>query len=167
AKLTEAQSPTVETRASAIEMLSTETGVVMGTVRYMSPEQARGEKVDERTDIFSLGVMLYEMVAGRRPFDGQTASDCIAALLTAEPPPLGQSQPETPVELERIINKCLVKEREGRYSSAQEMLTDLRNLKRKSDQGVTINEKAPLRQENRFPLVALVALTVAILTLTG
>src|SRR5262245_58693212 len=93
AKLIETQSPSVETRASTIEMQSTETGVVMGTVRYMSPEQARGQKVDERTDVFSLGVMLYEMVAGRRPFEGQTASDCIAALLTSEPPALGQYGP--------------------------------------------------------------------------
>ena len=70
--------------------LSTEPGVVMGTVSYMSPEQARGQKVDHRTDIFSLGVVLYEMLAGRRPFEGATTSDVIAALLTAEPPPLRQ-----------------------------------------------------------------------------
>ena len=96
-------------------MLSTEPGMVMGTVSYMSPEQARGQKVDQRTDIFSLGVMLYEMIAGRRPFEGATTSDVMAALLTAEPPPLRQHCPETPAELERIMGKSLSKDREARY----------------------------------------------------
>jgi len=167
AKLIETQSPSVETRASTIEMQSTETGVVMGTVRYMSPEQARGQKVDERTDIFSLGVMLYEMVAGRRPFDGQTESDCIAALLTAEPPPLGQSRSETPAELDRIINKCLVKDREGRYRSAHELFTDLSKLKRNYDQGVVITENAAPRRERRIPRFAMFALMVATLAGAG
>ena len=165
AKLIETQSPSVETRASTIEMQSTETGVVMGTVRYMSPEQARGQKVDERTDIFSLGVMLYEMVAGRRPFEGQTESDCIAAILTAEPTPLRQSRSEAPAELERIINRCLVKERDGRYRSAQDLFTDLSKLKRNYDQGIAITEKTELRQERRFPRFALFALMAA--TLAG
>src|SRR5215813_528613 len=80
--------------------VSTTPGMVMGTVSYMSPEQARGQKVDRRTDIFSLGVVLYEMVAGRRPFEGSTMSDVIAALLTAEPPPLRQYRAEATAELE-------------------------------------------------------------------
>ncbi|MGH9843697.1 MAG: serine/threonine-protein kinase, partial [Blastocatellia bacterium] len=92
AKLTErpAATPEVDSQAETIARLSTEPGVVMGTVPYMSPEQARGQKVDHRTDIFSLGVLLYEMLAGRRPFEGATASDVIVALLTAEPLPLRQ-----------------------------------------------------------------------------
>jgi eukaryotic-like serine/threonine-protein kinase len=167
AKLTETQSTTDETQASMIGTLSTETGAVIGTVRYMSPEQARGQKVDERTDIFSLGVMLYEMVAGRRPFEGQTASDCIAALLTAEPPPLGQSRPGTPAELERIIKKCLLKEREGRYRSAHELFTDLSGLKRNYDQGNLSAEKAVSRQERSISRFARIALIAAALALSG
>ncbi|HQR36724.1 MAG TPA: serine/threonine-protein kinase, partial [Blastocatellia bacterium] len=85
AKLTEMKSLPANSQASTLAKLSTEPGTVMGTVSYMSPEQARGLKVDHRTDIFSLGVMLYEMVAGRRPFEGATTSDVMAALLTAEP----------------------------------------------------------------------------------
>src|SRR5215510_4321754 len=108
--------------------VSTATGVVMGTVSYMSPEQARGQKVDRRTDIFSLGDVIYEMIAGRRPFEGATMSDVIAALLTAEPPPLGQHCPEVTTELERIMEKCLAKDREARYQSAAELIVELKTL---------------------------------------
>ncbi len=117
AKLTErpAVRPEVDSGGETLVQLSTELGMVIGTVSYMSPEQARGQKVDERSDIFSLGVVLYEMIAGRRPFEGATKSDVIAALLTAEPPPLRQDCAEAPAELERIIGKCLRKDREDRY----------------------------------------------------
>jgi TolB-like protein/lipopolysaccharide biosynthesis regulator YciM len=101
----------------------------MGTLSYMSPEQARGQKVDHRTDIFSLGVMLYEMVAGRRPFEGATASDVIAALLTSEPPPLRQQCAEATAEFERIVAKCLVKDRAARYQSAAELSAELKTLR--------------------------------------
>src|SRR5262249_8478418 len=87
-KLTERKSPGIGSQAATLARNSTGTGVVMGTPRYMSPEQARGEKVDMRTDLFSLGVMLYEMVAGREPFTGATASEIIASILRDEPPPL-------------------------------------------------------------------------------
>ena len=103
--------------------------VVMGTVSYMSPEQVRGQKVDARSDIFSLGVVLYEMIAGRRPFEGGTKSDVIVALLTAEPLPLRQHCTEAPVELERIVGKCLAKDREDRYQSAKELIADLKKLR--------------------------------------
>src|SRR5262249_28948496 len=99
AKLTEA--PTRPADSEASTNLSTAPGIVMGTVSYMSPEQARGQKVDLRADVFSLGVVLYEMIAGRRPFEGATMSDVIAALLTAEPPPLGEYCAEATTELER------------------------------------------------------------------
>jgi serine/threonine protein kinase len=108
--------------------LSTDSGLVMGTVNYMSPEQARGQKVDRRTDIFSLGVLLYEMIAGRRPFDGATMSDVVAALLTAEPPPLGQYCAEATAELGRITARCLAKDRDARYQSAAELIADLKTL---------------------------------------
>jgi serine/threonine protein kinase len=103
-------------------------GMVMGTVCYMSPEQARGQNVDHRTDIFSLGVVIYEMIAGRRPFEGATMSDMIAALLTAEPAPLGKHRAEATTELERIVGKCLAKFREERYQSAAELIAELKTL---------------------------------------
>src|SRR5262245_53041881 len=106
--------------------VSTTPGIVMGTVSYMSPEQARGQKVDLRADIFSLGVVLYEMIAGRRPFEGATMSDVIAALLTAEPPPLRPYRAEATAELEQVVGKCLAKDRESRYQSAAELIVELK-----------------------------------------
>ncbi|MGH9839333.1 MAG: protein kinase domain-containing protein [Blastocatellia bacterium] len=137
AKLTErpAAAPEADSQAEAIARQSTEPGMVMGTASYMSPEQARGQKVDHRTDIFSLGVVLYEMIAGRRPFEGATMSDVIAALLTAEPPPLGQYCAEASVELERIVGKCLAKDREARYQSAAELIVELKTLSPGSQSG--------------------------------
>jgi serine/threonine protein kinase/Tfp pilus assembly protein PilF len=129
AKLTEAATPSVSEEASTAVMLSTEAGVVMGTAGYMSPEQARGQKVDARSDIFSLGVVLYEMITGHAPFDGATSSDVIAAILKIEPPPLGHYLPEAPGELERIVTKALRKDREERYQTIKDLLVDLKRLR--------------------------------------
>src|SRR5215475_512141 len=126
AKLTEA--PTRPADSEASTNLSTAPGILMGTVSYMSPEQARGQKVDLRADIFSLGIVIYEMLAGRRPFEGATMSDVIAALLTAEPPSLGRHCAEATAELERIVGKCLAKDRETRYQSAAELIAELKTL---------------------------------------
>ncbi len=104
---------------------SSETGMVVGTPRYMSPEQARGEKVEALTDVFSLGVVLYEMIAQQLPFDGATPPEVFVALLTKEPKPLAQHAPGVPVGLERIISKALVKERAARYQSIQQLRGDL------------------------------------------
>jgi serine/threonine protein kinase/predicted Zn-dependent protease len=111
-------------------------GLVMGTPRYMSPEQARGLRVDARSDIFSLGVLLYEMVAGRAPFEGATTSDVIAAILRQEPPPLARYAPEAPAELERVVAKALRKDREERYQVTKDFLFDLRSLKQELDSDV-------------------------------
>src|SRR4030095_6015388 len=102
-------------------------GMVMGTVSYMSPEQARGFSLDARTDIWSLGVVLYEMVAGRLPFTGATGSDVIVSILDREPLTLVRLLPEVPSELEWIVNKALRKEREERYQTTRELLTDLKS----------------------------------------
>ncbi len=104
---------------------SSETGVVVGTPRYMSPEQARGEKVDALADIFSLGVVLYEMIAQQAPFSGATLAEVFAALLTKEPEPLSQHAAGVPAELQRIVSRALAKERAARYQSIQEMQADL------------------------------------------
>ncbi|MGH9846755.1 MAG: protein kinase domain-containing protein, partial [Blastocatellia bacterium] len=99
----------------------TSVGVVLGTPRYMSPEQARGEKVDARTDIFSLGVVVYEMLAGRAPFTGATTSDCLAAILKDEPPDLTETNSKVPPQLERIVRRCLEKQPERRFHSAHDL----------------------------------------------
>ena len=104
-------------------------GVIVGTVNYMSPEQAKGERVDERTDIFSLGALIYEMVAGKPPFVGGNAIVTIDSILNKEHLPLSRQTPEVPQELERIINKALRKDREERYQTAKDLLIDLKDFK--------------------------------------
>ena len=104
----------MERKTSASEattLVHTKQGMVMGTPHYMSPEQARGLNVDARTDIFSLGVVLYEMLAGRVPFAGETVTDVLASILMVEPPPLSRSAPGVPVELEDVVTKSLRKAR--------------------------------------------------------
>ena len=110
-------------------------GMVMGSVAYMSPEQARGLELDARTDIFSLGVVLYEMVAGEAPFQGLTRSDVLAALLKSEPPPLSHYLPDVPRELEQAVSKALCKNQEERYQTVVELQRDLRNLRQKLETG--------------------------------
>jgi len=109
-------------------MLRTDAGTVVGTVAYMSPEQARGQDVDLRTDVWSLGVVLYEMVAGRSPFAAQSSSDVLVAILDREPAPLARFDPETSPELQRIVTKALRKERGQRYQTVQDLLLDLQAL---------------------------------------
>ncbi len=106
----------------------TDPGRVMGTPRYMSPEQIAGNKVDGRSDIFSLGVVLYELVAGRPPFEGKSAGEVIAAILNSQPPPLARYARDVPPELERIISKALEKDRELRYQVVKDLLLDLKSL---------------------------------------
>src|SRR5437763_2269286 len=127
AKLTEQRA---STGPHALTLADTGPGIVIGTVIYMSPEQARGLKVDARTDIFSFGVVLYEMLAGRAPFGGPTPSDVIVSILDREPQPLMLFLPEASPEMQRVISKALAKERDERYQSVTEMLADLRGLKR-------------------------------------
>ena len=130
AKLLEPSRPAQGVARQLEAGVHTETGLVMGTPRCMSPEQARGEKADARTDLFSFGVMLYEMVAGRAPFTGATRTEVIAAILKDDPPPLAEFAPDTSPELQQIIGKTLQKKREERYQTASELLADLKLLKR-------------------------------------
>ena len=109
----------------------TQPGLIVGTISYMSPEQARGQEVDGRTDVFSLGVVLYELVTGRKPFQGQTPLDVVGAILGAEPLALQSSTTSLPPELESAIQRALRKEMAARYASAAAMLEDLRAVQRR------------------------------------
>jgi len=119
--------------STAIELNLSRTGEAMGTACYMSPEQARGERLDARTDLFSLGVVLYEMATGHRAFPGNTATVIHDAILNRTPIPTLQLNPQLPAELGRIIGKTLEKDRELRYQSAADVRTDLKRLKRETE----------------------------------
>ncbi|HEX8494318.1 MAG TPA: protein kinase [Pyrinomonadaceae bacterium] len=126
AKLTERMD---ETSPEAITQVYTDVGSVIGTARYMSPEQARGLEVDGRTDIFSLGIVLYEMLAGRSPFGGGTNHEVVASILKEEPPPLDGYNPEVSERLQAAVLKMLAKDRDQRYQTARELLTDIKSIK--------------------------------------
>src|SRR5256886_907610 len=148
-KLTEIPSAATKAAASPRAKVETESGLVMGTATYMSPEQARGLSVDARTDIFSLGVVLYEMIAARAPFEGDTVSDVIAAILKEEPAPLRQYSVEVPVELEWIMKKALAKEREERYQAIKELQIDLKRLKQELELQAKLDGRVPARPQDR------------------
>src|SRR5262249_30823721 len=114
-------------------LVETNLGAVLGTVRYMSPEQACGAPVDKRTDIWSLGVVVYEIVTGHAPFIGDTPREVMSAIVEKEPPPLASYIRQTPRELQQIISKALCKDRTERYQSVTEILQALKNLRHKQE----------------------------------
>jgi eukaryotic-like serine/threonine-protein kinase len=142
-KLTEHKSLPTDMEARTKTLVQTDAGTVMGTAQYMSPEQARGLEVDARTDIWSLGVVLYEMVAGHPPFTGETATDIIASIVKTEPPPLARYAPEVPTELEWFITKALAKDRDERYQVIKDMLLDLRGMKHKLEFEAELDRSVP------------------------
>ena len=132
AKLTERPaSEETDTEAVTRALVQTDAGLVLGTSQYMSPEQARGKPVDERTDIWSLGVVLYEMATGRAPFSGETKTDVIVAIAKSEPPALARFVPKAPPELEWIVLKALRKDVDERYQTVKELESDLKKLKQR------------------------------------
>jgi serine/threonine protein kinase/tetratricopeptide (TPR) repeat protein len=142
AKLTERGS-TFNSKAPTAAQVDTDRGTIMGTVRYMSPEQARGQAVDARTDIFSLGVVLYEVTTGHLPFEGHTPMDMLASILNQEPPPLARYSPAAPAELQRIVSKALRKDREERYQVVKDLLLDLKSLKQELEIDAKLGQTIP------------------------
>lgn len=162
AKLAEQEVPATMGEEEALLLVGTNLGSILGTVRYMSPEQARGAPVDKRTDIWSLGVMLYEMAVGRTPFTGDTPRDVMAAIVAIEPPPLSGYMAQAPGELQQIVNKALRKNPEERYQNAKEMLEALKGLRHKLEFAAELKRSAITRWIRSPTALALTLLAVAL-----
>ncbi|MBK9156457.1 MAG: protein kinase [Chloracidobacterium sp.] len=136
---------------TAIAEQLTSAGATMGTVSYMSPEQARGEVTDARTDIFSFGTVLYQMATGKLPFQGDTSAVVFDSILNRSPAPLSEANPALPLELERIVSQALEKDRDLRFQSATELKTALKRLKRDLDSGRHTGESSSAIHTSRMP----------------
>jgi len=140
---------------------ATEEGTIVGTISYMSPEQAEGRKVDVRSDVFSFGALLYEMVTGRKAFQGDSKLSTLSAILREDPKPASQVVEGLPHELERIIGRCLRKSPERRFQTAADLKVALEELKEESDSG-TLGGTPVLAQPRRWRLAGIAALLVLI-----
>src|SRR5437773_3893661 len=172
AKLTEQRPASDHYEVGTTAVLQTRPGLVLGTGRYMSPEQTRGQKVDARSDIWSLGVVLYEVVGGIPPFPGETPSDCIASILTTEPPPLSGVLSDVPLKLESILQKALRKNSDERYQTINEMLADLHILKRELEADSPLSQvkaraESVVSKINRHKRGLLLTLAVPLLATTA
>ncbi len=154
----------------------TKEGTTLGTMSYMSPEQIEGNEVDHRSDIWALGVVLYEMIAGRQPFGDEYAQAAMYAILHETPEPLTALRTGVPMELERIVNKALEKDRELRYQSALDLLADLKKISRSLEPGANVTQQKPVsppiqKKNDKFskqlviPVIAILLLTIALLLL--
>ncbi len=154
AKLSESPKSLGEDDATAIQKPSTSPGMIIGTANYMSPEQAKGKEIDARSDIFSFGIVFYEMLTGRRAFEGETALESISSILKDEPQPISQFLPEVPNEIERIVSKTLRKDREERYQTAKDLVVDLKNAKQSLElQNLMERSIVPNKDENKTQIL--------------
>jgi Protein kinase domain len=147
AKLLEPTAPAEGDEVSRMETVArTQAGMVLGTLSYMSPEQARGLAVDHRSDIFAMGVVIYEMATGQLPFSGRTPLDTLHAIAFEETRAATQVRPNLPVSLQRVLTRCLRKRPEDRYGSARELVEDLKSVRREVETGIT----APVSLQGRL-----------------
>src|SRR5215467_7970756 len=165
AKLTEPTATGGDEKTRSLKP-TTEEGTIVGTVSYMSPEQAEGKKVDARSDIFSFGALLYEMVTGRKAFQGDSKVATLSAILREDPKPAGQVVEGVPHELERIIARCLRKQPERRFQAMPDLKVALEEIKEESDSGtlrtVTVRAQKPRRLAWAIALLAAVGIAVAV-----
>ena len=173
AKLSAQMSEGIDREADTINQGMTQPGIILGTLHYMSPEQVRGLRVDARSDIFSVGTVLYEMLTGQGPFVKPTKSDVIAAILQETPPPLAQVRDDIPTELQRIVTKALQKDNESRYQTSKDLLLDLKSLSKELEITAHTGRISPQTQEavihttnvvttRRFSLAQTLALLLAV-----
>ena len=182
AKLTEktrgSDADRIDSQSDTLVNAHTEPGSLLGTVQYMSPEQARGQVLDHRTDVFSLGAVMYEMAAGRAPFACATSADTLVSILEKEPPPLDLNAPEFPSEFQRIVSKALRKDREERYQTIKDLLIDLKSLKEDLSFDQKLQRSMPSRasvdspeptegRQSRLLRIMLIAAIVAALAIGG
>jgi serine/threonine protein kinase/tetratricopeptide (TPR) repeat protein len=171
AKFSEERPSGAHSNADAATNVNTDPGTVMGTVSYMSPEQASGRHIDVRSDIFSLGVVIYEMLSGRRPFEGTTSSEIIVSIMQKRHRPLARYTPEVPAELERIVAKSLTKSRDDRYQTLKDMLIDLKRLKQEFDLEAHLSDMPdddlPEQLSSRQQMETVANLGVTVATTTG
>jgi serine/threonine protein kinase/tetratricopeptide (TPR) repeat protein len=146
---------------------ATTEGSASGTIPYMSPEQVRGEQLDTRTDLFSFGVMLYEMVTGKQPFDGATAGSVFDSILNRTPVPVARLNPDAPADLQRIVDKCLEKDRSLRYQHASEIRADLQRLKRDSSTSTAAEKPASGSKTKRWKTLAVAAVLILLSVAVG
>ncbi len=146
-------SSAIQSEAETEALISTP-GAIIGTLPYMSPEQVRGEDLDGRSDIFSFGVVLYEMLSGRQPFSSQSSAATASSILTHEPPPLARYSRDVPSELERIVNKALRKDPDERYQTAKDLLIDLRSLRDELEFRVRLERSTPPDSRNPESIAA-------------
>ncbi|MGI8956951.1 MAG: protein kinase domain-containing protein [Chthoniobacterales bacterium] len=165
AKLAEEQLPATMSRDEALFLVETNLGSILGTVRYMSPEQAGGAHVDKTTDIWSLGVVLYEMLTGHAPFTGETPKEVMSSILEKEPPPLKRYVAHAPAELQQIVSKTLHKDRTQRYRGAHELLQALKDLRRKLEAELERAAGPLWLRWARSPTALVLGLTIAALAL--
>jgi eukaryotic-like serine/threonine-protein kinase len=140
--------------------MRTQEGVVVGTVPYMSPEQAQGRPLDHRTDIFSLGVILYELATGQRPFRGDSSAELLSSILRDTPRPPGELRPGLPTGLDRLIGRCLEKDRDRRYATAHDLAMDLGELQRDPTSPTKPAAAAPFRTSRKLVLLGVAGLVV-------
>ena len=143
AKLTEKNNEPIDEDAATAIKTGTSPGMIVGTAAYMSPEQARGKPIDHRTDIFSFGVVLYEMMTKKLPFEGENAIDVVGSILHKEPTPIRQLLPGIPQDVERLINKTLRKDREERYQTGKDLLIDLKDARQELEVQSRLERTAP------------------------
>ncbi len=178
AKILEPEEPSGAAAGTKMDTISeelTRMGKVYGTVTYMSPEQARGLPVDSRTDLFSFGVLLYELVSGKPPFGGETHMDTLTSIIHDRPAPVTERNPGVPAELERIIDKCLEKQPRDRYQDTRDLVVDLRRLRRGTDSQpvqraegsvpVSIAAETPHRHTGRWIVIAAIVAAIAVLAI--
>jgi eukaryotic-like serine/threonine-protein kinase len=163
AKLTQ-QEETPIAAGGADEKLEASSGLLMGTVKYMSPEQAQGQQVDQRSDTFSLGVVIYEMLTGQAPFRGSTASEMISSIRRDEPVPLKERASATRDELQRIVNKALCKEKDARYQTAEELLSELKKLNLRLE---PVGIERVMVQMKQHKIATSVSMALVVLALAG